>query len=196
MGKCSHILMLIGCFLLLGLTFACNRENITTPNVTNSETDKMISESMTDTDIKSSAPVEPEKRIYICYDRSEENVSEVRIIVWQEELSSPISDPENRYIWEGLMYEVEGSGKYYEWMSKVSEKSGKIWKRPENSLTDYPIWFLEPRPEYAESRGVTIYPAQKENTFHVQIGSMDWHEFVCQPSASNGSDPFYWDVKH
>ena len=143
-------------------------------------------------DPKSVSPKEPERMIFVYQDDSGDNGHEIRLIVWQEEQFSRLTDEQKRCLWEGLMYELDGSGSYYEFMIQYAPKHGKIWKRPEDSKMDYPNWFLDDLEDDSKAGRVTISPS-KDGKIYLSVGAASHlRVFVREPSDSTTPDPFAW----
>ena len=139
-------------------------------------------------------PKEPEKITFVYHDEAAQDGSQdIRFTVWQEESYSPLSLEDGHFIFEGLMYEMEGAGRYYERLLKYVPKSGKIWKSPDNSSLSYPTWHLEDLHDGSRPGIVTIYP-NKEEKFGLAMGAQNFlRMFIREPSDSETPNPFHWE---
>ena len=79
----------------------------------------------------SSSP-EAEKEVYRAYyhgGAGGQELYEVRIAFWQDEGTAPEKDEANGLVYNGLRYEMTGSGPYYEeYIQKRVPENGKLWE--------------------------------------------------------------------
>ena len=139
-------------------------------------------------------PKEPEKITFVYHDEDAQDGSQdIRFTVWQEESFEPLSLEDGRFIFEGLMYEMEGAGRYFDRLLEYAPKRGKVWKRPEEERMPYPNWHLEDLHDGSRPGIVTIYP-NKEEKFGMAMGAQSLLQmFIREPSDSKTPNPFYWE---
>ena len=129
---------------------------------------------------------------YIYSDDLDNDGQKIQMTVWKDPNFSSHYDKDG-YFWEGLMYKLEGSGPFYEFMLKHASTQGKIWKRPEDSYMPYPNWFLEAKNNSNTPGRVTI-GASDDNGFYLSVGvASHLRRFVAESDDCGMPNPFTFD---
>lgn len=133
--------------LFLGLLFitSCGEADRSENGLTDSIDEESTESTAETSDTEGEVPYTAEKMVFVCPDDTEgpDSTSEVRITIWQEEHYSPLTDTEYGFIYEGLLYEMAGSGNLYQHMCNLASDHGRIWKSPDEPSSPYPTWRLE-----------------------------------------------------
>lgn len=135
---------------------------------------------------------EPKKISFIYLDELDNDGKKIQIIIWKDPNFSSHYDKDGCF-WEGLMYKLEGSGPFYEFMLEHASTQGKIWKRPEDSYMPYPNWFLEAKNNSNTPGRVTI-GASDDNSFYLSVGvASHLRRFVAESDDCGMPNPFTFD---